>query len=140
MNLDCTILHLEDDDNDSLFFQRALEGLKFVGAYRRVGTAREAIDYLAGSADFADRRLFPLPHVLVADNSLGEISGPQTTDLIQWLNARAEFRSLVRVMLTGDMSTADQAKWLDRGISCILFKGASHEDIAKSVAEVLRRC
>ncbi len=38
------------------------------------------------------------------------------------------------------MSETEQKKWLSRGIACVLLKGASHDDIAKSVGEVLRRC
>ncbi len=140
MNLDCNILHLEDDDNDSLFFQRALDRLKFIGAYRRVSTAQHAIDYLNGTNEFADRHLYPIPHAFVTDSALGNITGPKIADVMAWLDQREEFRSLVRIMLTGEMSETEQKKWLNRGITCVLLKGASHDDIAKSVAEVLRRC
>jgi hypothetical protein len=140
LKLDCNILHLEDDDNDSLFFQRGLERLKFNGAYRRVSTIRDAMDYLSGQGDYTNQRLYPAPHVLVADGSLGALSGPRTSDLMSWLDAREQFRSLVRIMLTGGMSASDQESWIKRGISCVLLKGASHEDIAASVEEILRRC
>jgi hypothetical protein len=140
LNLACNILHLEDDDNDSLFFQRALEQLNSTGVYRRVSTAQQAIDYLSGVKEYSDRHLYPLPHALVADSSLGNLTGPHTVDLLTWLNAREEFRALVRIMLTGDISATQREKWHSRGVACVLLKGASHEDIAQSVAEILRRC
>jgi hypothetical protein len=140
LNLDCNILHLEDDDNDSLFFQRALDQFQFRGAYRRVSSVQETLDYLAGRGEFSDRHLYPMPGVLVADSSLGALTGPQTSDLMTWLDAREEFGSLVRVMLTGGMSAGEQEKWLHRGIACVLLKGVSHEDIAAAVREILRRC
>jgi hypothetical protein len=140
LNLGCNILHLEDDDNDSLFFQRALEHLNFTGVYRRVSTPQKAIDYLSGTSDFADRRLFPLPHALVADSALGNLTGAKTTDLMGWLNEREEFRPIVRMMLTGDISAMDREEWHKRGVACVLLKGATYEDLAESVAEILRRC
>lgn len=138
LNLTCNILHLEDDDNDSLFFQRALARLQFTGSYRRVSTVASAMKYLGGADEFAERRLFPLPDVLVMDSAL---SGAQTTDdLIKWLNERDEFHRLIRVMLTGGVSPAHQESWIDRGVAAVLRKGASLTEFADSVEEVLRRC
>jgi CheY-like chemotaxis protein len=138
LNLKCNILHLEDDDNDSLFFQRALKRRDFIGAYRRVSTVEAAIHYLDGIEEFAERRLFPLPDVLVMDSSL---SGKQTTeDLLKWLEGRKEFRPLIRVMLTGGVNPAAEESWRKRGVTAVLAKGVTLSDFAASVEEVLRRC
>ncbi len=140
LKLDCTILHLEDDDNDALFFERALQRLKFTGFYHRVWNVQSVIDYLSGAGEFADRKSFPLPDTLVTDSALGNAAGPQTKDLIEWLDQREEFRRIVRIMLTGDMSNGEQLKWIERGIACVLLKGASHDETTKAVGEILRRC
>jgi CheY-like chemotaxis protein len=138
MNLNCNILHLEDNDNDSLFFQRALSRLQFSGAYRRASNVQQAIDYLSGTGTYADRRLYPLPDVLVADNALS--GGPTTADLMAWLDAQPHLRGMHRVMLTGALSLADQQHWLTRGIAGILLKGASLGEFAVAVEQVLIRC
>ena len=138
LNLKCNILHLEDDDNDSLFFQRALKRRDFMGAYRRVSTVEAAIRYLNGTHEFAERRLFPLPNVLVMDSSL---SGYQTTeDLLKWIEGKSEFRPLIRVMLTGGVNPAAEESWKKRGVNAVLAKGVTLSDFAASVEEVLRRC
>src|SRR4051794_4907707 len=110
MKLDSTILHLEDDDNDSFFFQRALDQLKFSGVYRRTSSVQETIDYFNGAKAFSDRKAYPLPDVLVADSTFG--SGLTNTDLMGWLKIRAEFDQLVKIILTGDMSRYEQEKWI----------------------------
>jgi CheY-like chemotaxis protein len=138
LNLGCNILHLEDDDNDSLFFQRALARLQFSGAYRRTPTVEATLKYLSGIDEFAERRLFPLPDVLVMDSAT---PGIQTiADLMTWLEMREEFRRLIRVMLSGGMSEGQQEVWLSRGVAAVLTKGCSISDFATSVEEVLRRC
>lgn len=138
LNLKCNILHLEDDDNDSLFFQRALTRQHFTGAYRRVSTVDAAIRYLEGIQEFAERRLFPLPDVLVMDSSL---SGKQTTeDLLKWIEERTEFRPIIRLMLTGGVNPAAEESWKKRGVNAVLAKGVTLSDFAASVEEVLRRC
>ena len=138
VKLDCTILHLEDDNDDSFFFQRVLERLQFGGIYRRTTTVEETIDYLTGAKTFADRQVSPLPHVLVADSSLG--TGRTTADLRRWLDEHEEFRRLVRIILTGDMSMTSQQKWLSGGMACVLLKGGNLEELKVSVEEILRRC
>jgi hypothetical protein len=138
LNLTCNILHLEDDDNDSLFFQRALKRRDFTGAYRRVSTVEAAIRYLDGTDEFAERRLFPLPHVLVMDSSLA--GNQKTEDLLKWLEGRIEFRPLVRLMLTGGVNPAAEESWKKRGVTAVLAKGITLNDFAASVEEVLRRC
>jgi hypothetical protein len=131
-------LHLEDDDNDSWFFQHALKGLAFTGVYRRVGNVTAALEYLAGSAKYSDRQQFPIPDVLVVDTTAG---GAQTTDdLFAWLDVRPEFESLVKVALTGGISPAAQTNLLGHGIAAVLSKGASIAEFTTGVADVLSRC
>jgi DNA-binding NarL/FixJ family response regulator len=138
MNLACNILHLEDDDNDSLFFHRALTRSQFVGAYRRVSTVEAVIEYLKGLNQFADRKLFPHPDVLVMDSAMA--GGPSIDALLTWLDERKQFRRLVRLMLTGGVSKAKSDEWLEQGVAAVLLKGASVDELALSVQEVLRRC
>jgi CheY-like chemotaxis protein len=134
----CTILHLEDDDNDSLLFKRALTQLQFTGQYHRISSVQEAIAYLSGSEDFADREVYPIPQILVADGALG--SGHTTGELTEWLNQQKEFGDLIRVVFSGNVNPADQQKWLDCGARCVLSKGANLHDFTVAVKEIIRRC
>jgi hypothetical protein len=131
-----TILHLEDDDDDSFFFRRALNDLKFQGPYRRVSSVDEAISYFSGTGDFADRNLYPLPRVLVADNKLGTIK--TTAHLLSWLKTHEEFGSLMVIVLTGATNTVQVPKELNTAIARILPKGANLEELTLSVREVLK--
>ena len=138
MGLNCNILHLEDDDNDSFFFQRALGQLHFHGTYRRVCSVEEAIEYFTGSGDFANRRLYPLPHVLVADNSLR--STKTTAQLMAWLKERSELPSLTTIMLTGAGNTMAVQQPLPEGVTRVLQKRADLDELSASVEKVLKGC
>jgi hypothetical protein len=134
MNSHCHILHLEDDENDSLIFERALSMSNFDGTYHSVQSVDEAIAYLVGAGKFANRLSYPLPGVLVADNAA------TTPLLMAWLERQEQFRSLVRIILTGGMSPADSEKWLARGIQLVLHKGTRLEDMIVSAEKILRHC
>jgi hypothetical protein len=131
MNLRCTILHLEDDDNDSLFFEWALSRLGFAGEYRRVSEFTDVIEYLSGNGIYEDRNAFPLPNILVLDNVL---AGGKLTN---WIESHPKFCSLSRVILTGGMAQAESQKWLARGIHSILQKGGSIDDMTVSARKIL---
>lgn len=138
MKLDCTILHVEDDDDDSLFFQRILEERKFSGTYQRVSKVNEAIQYLENARHPANPTLFPVPHILVCDSGLG--TGKTTKDLAQWMDQKHEFRATARILLTGDVNPGDQQNWLDLGFAAVLLKGSNLESLAVSVEEILKHC
>ena len=138
MNLTCKILHVEDSDDDSFIFQRVLQQLLFAGIYRRVNTIDGAINYLSGKYEFGDRRLFPLPDVIVMDTALP--GAKQTSELMTWMKERAEFSRLIKVVLTGGLSPSAAQDWLAQGVVGILEKGSSLAELASSVEDILRRC
>jgi CheY-like chemotaxis protein len=138
MNLSCKILHVEDDDNDSLFFQRALARLDFIGVYRRVVSADKALEYLQGMGAFTNREFYPLPDVVVMDTAL---PGVRTgLDVVRWLTAQPELNGVAKVVLTGGMALDQQQELLSHGIAGILLKGLSVFDMATAVEAVLGKC
>ena len=138
MNLACAILHLEDDDNDSLFFQHALKAVSFVGIYRRVSAVAEAKRYLLGDGDYSDRKAYPMPDVVVVDTTLE--GGESALDLLAWMSSQEPFRNLAKIALTGTDNPRTHQSLLAQGVMGILSKGACLVEFSASVAEVLRRC
>jgi hypothetical protein len=77
VNLKCKILHLEDSDDDSFFFRRALRFVGYSGAYSRVCGVFDARRFLAGEGEFCDRVQFPWPDILVVDSTLPGVESTQ---------------------------------------------------------------
>jgi len=136
MHLTCIILHVEDDDNDSFFFQRALRALSFVGTYRRVGTVPDAIRYFSAEGEFSDRKSFPTPDVLVMDSTLD--AGKSVAELFAWLKPRPEYEKLVKVALTGTANPAIHDWLRSEGVATTLSKGARPSDFRGAVEAILR--
>src|SRR4051812_32839068 len=55
VNPHCTILLVDDDEDDAFLVRRALEKLGFDGMFRRVSDIENARAYLEGSAPYSDR-------------------------------------------------------------------------------------
>jgi DNA-binding NarL/FixJ family response regulator len=138
MHPNCNILHLEDDENDSFLFQRALRHLRFAGTYRLVTSVDDAISYFSGAATFSDRSQNPLPDILVADSNLGQVRS--TADFLAWMDKHPHLRPRAVVMLSGACPSELAKSNLPPGVDCLLGKGGSYDDIAASAKEVLRYC
>jgi CheY-like chemotaxis protein len=68
------ILYAEDDPNDVVLLQHAFRAAEISNPLHVAKDGQEAIDYLAGAGEFADRARYPLPCLLIMDIKLPRIS------------------------------------------------------------------
>ncbi len=75
----------EDDENDVWFLQRAFQEAGVDNPLQVARNGQEAISYLAGEGDFADRGRFPLPYLLILDLKMPLKTG---LDVLAWLRGQ----------------------------------------------------
>ncbi|HEX3625281.1 MAG TPA: response regulator [Verrucomicrobiae bacterium] len=69
------ILIVDDDPNDRFLMQTAFSN---IGVSERVSTVAggaEAIEYLSGTGQYADRNRFPFPNLLLLDLNMAKMNG-----------------------------------------------------------------
>jgi CheY-like chemotaxis protein len=71
------VLWAEDSTNDAVLVDDALKELRAEGLWIRVRNAAEGIAYLRGEGMFRDRRIHPLPHVIVTDMKMPGMWGAE---------------------------------------------------------------
>jgi len=86
-----TLLIVEDDENDFLFLQRALANEQFEVQVQHACDGVEAIEYLAGENDFANRDVHPLPNLMVLDLKMPRKNG---FEVLAWLREHSEIGTL----------------------------------------------
>jgi CheY-like chemotaxis protein len=118
-----TLLIAEDDDNDFVFLERALESEKFEANIRRACDGAEAIDYLCGENQFADREAYPLPHLLVLDLKM---PGRNGFEVLEWLRAHSEVETFPVVVFSSSEEPEDVQKAYELGASGYLVKPSSY--------------
>ncbi|HVS53584.1 MAG TPA: response regulator [Opitutaceae bacterium] len=99
-----TILLVEDEENDVVFMQMALEKAGLANAFQVAEDGQEAIDYLSGKGDFADRARFPLPAVVLLDLKLPLIMG---MDVLKWIRDQPALDTMVVIMLSSSQQRSD---------------------------------
>ena len=98
------ILLVEDDPNDALLAQRALQRAGASQEILHLQDGEEAINYLSGKPPFADRSRYPLPSLVLLDLKMPRMSG---FDVLAWLQGKPEFEELAVVVLTGSIEPQD---------------------------------
>ena len=98
-----TILLVEDEENDVVLMQRALNRAAVVNAVHVANDGREAIDYFRGAGKFANRKEFPLPCLVLLDLKLPYVMG---LDVLKWIRQQPEVATIV-ILLSSSAAEAD---------------------------------
>lgn len=120
----CTILAAEDEDADLFLLKRALKEACGTLPIYSVTDGGEVIAYLSGIGAYADRKIFPLPDLLLLDLKLPRKSG---FEILEWLKSHPHFRRLPAVVLTSSELPADIDGAYARGASGYFVKNTDPE-------------
>src|SRR2546421_2405515 len=112
------ILLAEDDPNDVILIQRAFQkaGLRNLKIVR---DGEQAIEYLSGRGDFANRERSPLPFMLLLDLKM---PGTDGFEVLQWVRSEPDLRRLLVVVLTSSNLQADVDRAYELGANSYLVK------------------
>lgn len=133
MSEHATVLYAEDDANDAFFMQRAFHKLQRAGALKLVRDGREAIDYLQGAGEFADRGKFPLPKLLLLDVKMPRVSG---LEVLKWVRQQTSLAHLPVVMFTSSTQESDIAFCREHGANGYLAKPSNAQQLSAAVREL----
>ena len=130
-----TILLVEDEENDVVFMAMALEKAGLTHAFQVAEDGQEAIDYLSGKGEFADRARFPLPAVVLLDLKLPRIMG---MDVLKWIRDQPGLDTVVVIMLTSSQQRSDIQRACALGANSYLVKPSNPAGLEEIVALVKR--
>jgi CheY-like chemotaxis protein len=112
------VLLVEDNDDDVYFMQRAFKDAGLTNPLHVVTDGQQAVDYLSGREQFADRTRYPVPDFIFLDLKLPIMDG---FEVLAWL--RQEHKSSLPVaILTSSPEEVDRRRAHELGASCYLVK------------------
>lgn len=120
------VLSVEDDANDAFILSRAFEKTDLGGVLRVVSTHAEAVAYLEGTGEFADRSRHPLPRLAFLDLKLQGSSG---FDLLRWIRKESRVPRLPIVILTSSKDRSDVNRAYDLGANTYLVKPVGFQEL-----------
>jgi CheY-like chemotaxis protein len=96
--------YADDREEDRLLFKLTFQRAGLTNPLVLLDSGREVQSYLQGVRQFADRTLYPLPHILFLDYKMPELDGIQLT---RWIRARPESQKLIILLFSGSGQEED---------------------------------
>jgi CheY-like chemotaxis protein len=123
------ILLVEDDDNDIFFVRRATEagGHSLFGVHN----GEEAVLYMKGFGEFADREKFPIPNVVLTDLKMPRMDG---LELLRWIRSNPRYGVIPTMVYSSSHLESDISQAYALGANAYLAKPSN----LKELIEILR--
>src|SRR5213594_4107373 len=128
------ILHVEDDENDVVLIQHAMEKAGAESSIQVASDGKQAIDYLKGEGKFSNRDQFPLPCLVLLDLKLPFVPG---LEVLKWMRQEAQLPIPV-IILTSSENEADIATAYRLGANAYMVKPnevGKLVDVAKAIKD-----
>src|SRR6266481_5133865 len=97
MNATMSILLAEEREEDIILIQKSFKKAEIRNPLFIVRDGEEAINYLSGTARFADRAQFPLPALFLLDLKM---PGTDGFDVLLWISTQPDLKRLRVVVPT----------------------------------------
>lgn len=133
MDPSLTVLLAEDDENDAFLMQRAFHMLGVMRPLHVVRDGSDAIDYLAGRGQFADRTIHPPANYVILDLKMPGTDGFQ---VLKFLQEHNELIVIPTVVWSSSTDLRDVKRAYCLGANGFLRKPNSLEELRQMV-EVL---
>ena len=113
------VLLVEDIDTDVLLMQHVWRDIGVPNPLQAVEDGQSAMDYLAGTGRYTDRRAHPLPCLVLLDLKLPYFTG---LEVLQWIRQQPALKTLPVVVLTASSSDDDIGQAYRCGANAYLEK------------------
>jgi CheY-like chemotaxis protein len=123
-----TILLAEDETNDVFFMQRCFEKARLLNPLQVVNDGVQAMAYLKGEGEYADREKFPFPILMLLDLRMPRKSG---FEVLEWRASQPGLKRLPTVVLTSSKEGPDINRAYDLGANSYLVKPPQPEALAE---------
>ncbi|HWH70924.1 MAG TPA: response regulator, partial [Candidatus Sulfotelmatobacter sp.] len=114
-----TILVVEDDPNDQVFIVQAFRACGVTNPIHTVGSGAEAIQYLMGEGQYADREQFAYPTFITLDLKM---PGADGFTVLEHLKSNPQWAVIPVVILSASEDPDDIKKAYMLGASCYHVK------------------
>jgi CheY-like chemotaxis protein len=133
MNKPAHILLVEDNRMDVELTLDAFREAKLLNTVHVASSGQEALDYVFGRGQYADRNAFPMPNLILLDLKLPGIDG---FEVLRQVKSTPILKRLPVVILTSSTEEGDRALSYDHGANSYLVKPVSFDGFLGVVRQI----
>jgi CheY-like chemotaxis protein len=127
------ILLVEDNRMDVELTLDAFNEAKLQNTIQVASDGQEALDYLFGRGQYADRKAHPMPNLVLLDLKLPGVDG---FEVLRQIKTTPILKRLPVVILTSSKEEGDRALSYDRGANSYLVKPVSFDGFLGVVHQI----
>jgi CheY-like chemotaxis protein len=127
------ILLAEDSPDDVFLIRSAFKKNGFRDSIHVVSNGEEVLRYLKGEGAYADRKQYPVPHLLLLDLNMPRLNG---FEVLSWIRARQEWMCLPVIVLTTSFYGPEIKRAYDSGANSFITKPPDFSDLVASLKEL----
>lgn len=125
-----TILYVDDDDNDASLLKHALRSVQARCQVHAVNDAEKAAAYLSGKGQYADRKTYPVPTLVLLDLKMPRMNG---LEILQWIRSQPVLKRLVVIVFTASNQGCEVNRAYEMGANSYLVKPVELEALVQIV-------
>ena len=122
-----TILLVEDNPDHAELVMRNMADFQVANTITHVEDGEAALDYLYGRGSYADRKKFPMPHLMLLDLRLPKVDG---LEVLKEIKSNENLRPLSVVILTTSDAERDLAMAYEYHANSYVTKPVSFDDFS----------
>lgn len=130
-----TILMADDDPEDVIFAEEALEEARLANDFRSVADGEELMDYLHQRGAYGDGRRAPRPGLILLDLNMPRKNG---FEALEEIKADPQLRHIPVVVLTTSRAEEDVYRSYDLGVNSFISKPVTFQGLVKVMKVVGR--
>jgi len=121
------ILIAEDRPDDVLLIRKALAAAKVTNPFVVLPDGEQTMAYLDGVGQYADRKMFPMPNIMLLDLKMPKMDG---FEVLRAMKTRPHLQHIRVIVLTSSEDIFDVNKAYELGASSFLVKPLEFENFA----------
>ncbi|MBT3175429.1 MAG: response regulator [Desulfobacula sp.] len=133
MTKPASILLVEDNPMDVELIIHAFKEARLKNKIHTARNGKEALEFLFGEGQYADRKQYPLPDMILLDLKMPGIDGHE---VLRQIKGVEKLKRLPVIILTSSRDEGDRAMSYDNGANSYLVKPVSFDEFLKVVKQV----
>jgi len=120
------ILIVDDDEKDRLLMQEAFRQIGVIEPVHTAADGAEAIEYLKGNGQYADRNRFPFPNLLLLDLRMAKMNG---FEFLRYIRTHSKLMVIPTIVFTSSEDMEDLKQAYVLGANSYLVKSNTFDGL-----------
>lgn len=133
MKPNLTVLVAEDEETDYYLLERALRKTNIGIQIHWVRDGVDAIHYLKGEGEYADRDRFPIPDMVMLDLKMPGTTG---MEVLEWIRDNPRFRVIPTLVMTSSQQDKDVQRAYHLGANTYFVKPSRFDALTELCKQI----